>query len=165
MLELDASAWGLGGVLVEDGIVQTWFASSISTEELQLLGLDLGECAAQQAMEALALLVALRAWHARWRSLRPLIRVRSDSISALTIALKMKTKGAAPGIIAREMAFDIADSCYRPSIAEHVPGDHNVIPDMLSRKFQPGANYKVPPLVWRYQKRACLFAAESSTAR
>ena len=147
VLELDASPWGLGGVLVEDGIVQTWFASPISTEELQILGLTLGDCAAQQAMEALALLVALRAWHARWRSLRPLIRVRSDSISALTIALKMKTKGVAPGIIAREMALDIADACYQPSVAEHVPGDHNVIPDMLSRKFQPGAKYVVPPLL------------------
>ena len=147
VLELDASPWGLGGVLVEDGIVKTWFASAISTEELSLLGLTLGDCASQQAMEALALLVALRAWHSRWRSLRPLIRVRSDSISALTIALKMKTKGLAPGIIAREMALDIADACYRPSIAEHVPGDHNVIPDMLSRKFQPGAIYKVPPLL------------------
>ena len=77
----------------------------------------------------------------------------------------MKTKGLAPGIIAREMALDIADAGYRPSIAEHVPGDHNVIPDMLSRKFQPGALYiRYLPYYRKYPRRVCPYAAESSTA-
>ena len=125
----------------------SWFASPLSSEELTLLGLQLGDCAAQQAVEALVLLVALRIWHPRWCKLRPLIRVRSDSISALTIALKLKTKGSAPGIIARELALDIAQACYQPAIAEHAPGDHNVVPDMLSRKFQPGVSFRVPPLL------------------
>ena len=53
------------------------------------------------------------------RRVQPTIRVRSDSVSALTIVLKLKTKGKGPGIIARDMALDIAEGCYQPLIAEH----------------------------------------------
>jgi hypothetical protein len=143
-LELDASPWGLGGVLLEDGVPVSWFASALSTEELELLGIELGQSSAQQTVEALAALVALRAWHHRWEAHRATIRVRSDSVSALVLALRLKTKGRAPGIIAREIALDVAAAHYAPTVAEHVPGLHNVIPDALSRKYQPGHRYILP---------------------
>jgi hypothetical protein len=143
-LELDASPWGLGAVLVVDGYPEAWFASALATEELLLLGLELGESSAQQAVEALVALVALRTWCDRWKNCRATVRVRSDSVSALVLALKLKTKGRAPGIIAREISLDLAMAAYMPHIAEHVPGVHNVVPDILSRKYQPNASYVVP---------------------
>jgi hypothetical protein len=118
-MDLDASPWGIGGYLTEDGTIVSWFSSSLSAAELAALGIALGDCAAQQTVEALAALVALRSWSQRWIGLQPTIRVRSDSVSALTIVLKLKTRGKGPGIIARDMALDIAEGCYQPLIAEH----------------------------------------------
>ena len=58
-LELDASPWGLGGVLLIAGRPMSWFASPIATEELLLLNIKLGDSATQQTVEALAALVAM----------------------------------------------------------------------------------------------------------
>jgi hypothetical protein len=118
-MDLDASPWGVGGYLTENGSIVSWFASALSVSERAALGISLGDCAAQKTVEALAALIALRAWSKRWIGLQPTIRVRSDSISALTIVLKLKTRGKGPGIIARDMALDIAEGCYQPLIAEH----------------------------------------------
>ena len=121
-MDLDASPWGIGGYLTEDGTIVSWFSSSLSAVELAALSISLGDCAAQQTVEALAALVALRSWSSRWIGLQPTIRVRNDSISALTIVLKLKTRVKGPGIIARDTALDIAEGCYQPLIAEH--GEH-----------------------------------------
>ena len=93
------------------------------------------------------MLIALRLWSHEWRATGAILRVRSDSISALVLALKLKTKGKGAGIIAREMALDIARACYSPVFAEHVPGVANVVCDALSRFDQPGKSAAVPALL------------------
>jgi hypothetical protein len=145
VLCLDASPWGLGGFLVEDNRIQGWFACGLGTEEQSILRITQAESAAQQVVEALVVLVALRAWKSRWVHQRVVLRVKSDNISALVMCLKLKTDGYGTGIIARELALDIASSEYKPQIAEHIPGVDNVIADPLSRRFQPGANFQLPP--------------------
>ena len=85
---LDASPWGLGGYLVVQGIVTSWFACGLSDAELSALSIERGSCRSQQAVEALAALVALRCWASIWQSRRCLLRLRSDSISALILVLK-----------------------------------------------------------------------------
>ena len=62
----------------------------------------------------------------------------------MVLTLRLKTKGKATAIIAREITLDIAFACYAPSVAEHVPGIANATCDMLSRKFQPGKAYRLP---------------------
>ena len=111
------------------------------------MGFKIGEAAGQQAAEALAALVALRSWHDLWKQQPVLLRVRSDSISALVLALKLKTKGKGCTVVAREMALDIARACYEPLVVEHVPGVANKICDGLSRKHQPGKSFKLPALL------------------
>ena len=90
------------------------------------------------------MLVALRCWKSTWLHERVVLRVRSDSMSALILCLKLKTSGAGTAIIAREMALDIAASEYTPQIVEHVPGVVNLIPDELSRRYQPGHGFVLP---------------------
>ena len=143
-INLDASPWGLGGYIVEDGIITAWFASKINTTEARLLELPIGSAAAQQTAEALAALVALRVWRLRWAQAGARLRVRSDSIAALIVVLKLKTCGRGSAIIAREMALDVAWSNFTPHVAEHVPGVANVVCDMLSRLHQPGKKFVLP---------------------
>ena len=143
-INLDASPWGLGGYLVEDGVITSWFQSKIEPEEAMILDITVGSSSAQQTVEALAALAALRVWHIRWCQAGVRLRVRSDSVAALIVVLKLKTKGRGSSIIAREMALDIAWSNFSPHIAEHVPGVANSVCDALSRKYQPSAKYDFP---------------------
>ena len=68
-------------------------------------------------------------------SSRAIVRVRSDSVSALVLVLKLKSRGAAAAIIAREIAL------------EHVPGVANTISDALSRRFDPGKLCVIPSVL------------------
>ena len=61
------------------------------------------------------------------------LRVKSDSISALILVLKLKTAGTGPAVIAREMALDMASALYTPSVVAHLPGVANITADLLSR--------------------------------
>ena len=125
-------------------MVTSYFATTLSDEELDILRIRRGESAAQQVVEALAVLVALRAWSKRWCGQRAIIHVRSDSTSALVHSQTLKTCGRGPGIVAREIALDIAHAVYTPHVAEHVPGEENVIADALSRKYAPGFDFQLP---------------------
>ena len=98
----------------------------------------------QQTVEVLAVLVALRCWKHRWTGRPILLKVKSDSISALVLTLNLKTRGKGAGIVARELALDVAASEYAPHIAEHIPGIENVLADALSRQFDPSYDYRLP---------------------
>ena len=87
----------------------------------------------QQAWEGLAILAALRLWSWVWRDCRISLAVRSDSVSALVMLVKMKADGFGVGIISREIALDVAESLYEPNICSHIPGTTNIIADTLSR--------------------------------
>ena len=141
---LDASPWGLGGFLAEDGVVVSWFASPIGEIEQSLLDISVADCSCQQTVEALAVLAALRCWSGRWKGKPVVLRVKSDSISALVLTLNLKTRGRGAGIVARELALDVAASEYCPHVAEHIPGVENVAADMLSWEFETGFLYSVP---------------------
>ena len=63
-LLLDASPWGLGGVLYHLVSARPvgFCSSRLTNEDGDLLAMPLGEAAAQQSAEVLSLLVALRLW-------------------------------------------------------------------------------------------------------
>ena len=73
-----------------------------------------------------------------------MLRVKSDSISALVLTLNLKTKGKGAGIVARELALDVAASEYAPNVAEHIPGVENILADALSRRFEPNFDFILP---------------------
>jgi hypothetical protein len=83
-------------------------------------------------------------WHDHWRSERAVIAVNSDNVASLTMASKLKAKAGPMSVIARELALDIADSLYAPSIISHLPGVLNGVADELSRKFVPGREFVLP---------------------
>ena len=79
-----------------------------------------------------------------WRNMRLTLRIRTDSVAALVLATRLKTRGVGCSIIAREIALDVAASTYEPLIGEHLPGISNETSDMLSRRFQPSSTFVLP---------------------
>lgn len=153
---LDASPWGMGGFLSRDGHILSWFAVALSDADCENLDIEIGASASQQAVEALAVLIALRIWAQHWQTHGTLLRVKSDSITALTMALKLQASGHATSIVAREIALEVAAANYYPVVAMHVPGIANVIPDQLSRRFQPNKEeWKLPSLLADVPEKAC----------
>ena len=141
-LVLDASPWGIGGVLLENGIIVSWFASQLLQEDANIHKKSLGDSAGQQVWEALCVLVAVRAWIHRWASKRVTITVKSDNIAALSMLANLKSK-ASP-LIARELALTLSRAAFQPRFIDHVPGVMNAVADNLSRLWEPGAAFQVP---------------------
>ena len=127
----------MGGFLTVDYRIMSWYSAPLTKHDCDSLAIVLGSSTSQQAVEALAILIALRIWRKHWCTEGVILRIKSDSVSALTLALKLKAAGGATSIIAREIAVQAALANYFPIIAEHVPGVANRIPDILSRRFQP----------------------------
>jgi len=140
---LDASPYALGGFLQINGRIVSYFTSPLTDYDVQRFGASIGASDGQQIWEALCLLVALRGWAQHWRASRCTLVVKSDSVSALTLLLHMRPSTHKLAIIAREMALDISEACYRPMCVSHIPGVANKIADTLSRPG--GMGWTLPP--------------------
>ena len=137
IISTDASPWGLGGTLTLAGIVVAAFCSKLSSHDTRRYQYEIGSSRGQQTWEALAVLVALRLWGSHWRSRRYRLLVKSDSVVALVMTAKLKAAGYNVNRIAREVALDMGAGLYLPAVCEHVAGISNILPDALSRQWEP----------------------------
>ena len=91
------------------------------------------------------MLVALRQWKDYWVNRRVSLRVCTDNVGALTLVTKMQPHSENLGIIAREMALDVAESTYSPDEVVHIPGISNKAADCLSRLHDPNSKTRALP--------------------
>ena len=143
-VKLDASPWGLGGILLINGLATAWFACPLCAFDYEVFGHEQGSSSGQQTWECLAVLVALRLWADEWLKERMVLEVRADSVAALTMAMCMKVSGKGPGMVSRELALLLGEAAFRPTVFSHIPGIANVTADGLSRRFEPGKPFAVP---------------------
>ena len=103
---VDASPWGIGGILSLDGVPCEFFAVATTAEDAARLGLELShDSRCQQAFEALAMLIALRHWRYHWAHERCVIHVAGDNMAALAMITKMQPRGRSlPQVCARQSA-------------------------------------------------------------
>ena len=134
-ISVDASPWGFGAILQRGGRIEAWLADRIQNADLRRFRAVRGESKHMTLWEALAILVAVRAWVPA--DSRIVIEVRSDSMGALRMALKLASPTPELNKVAQELALDLADQLYDISILAHTPGVANVKPDALSRLFAP----------------------------
>lgn len=143
IMALDASPYGIGGVLIKDGTIITYFADGITTHDSRIFGFERGDDKGQQIWESLCLLVALKTWAHEWMHRRIVLQMKSDNTGALTLATQLKGKGPR-GILARELALLYSESSFEPRRCTHIPGVVNVGPDALSRLQDPSGTYQIP---------------------
>ena len=135
----DASPWGIGATLEVEGVLVAWLADTFCQHDVEKLGIVIGSCKSQAVTEALAVLVALRAWLPTWSQGRATMVVRSDSQAALGALGKLSSPCPAINAIAREVAVDVASSRYGVDVWAHVAGVDNDLADALSRIEEPGS--------------------------
>ena len=145
VITTDASPYGIGGIISVDGMITGYFSDKVTDPDRRILSLAPG-CSSknQQVLEALCMLVALRIWSEFWLKGRVMLTVRSDNLSTLALVAKMQPHSPQMGIIAREVALDVAVASYAPDIVEHLPGVANTVSDSLSRLHTPDKSYSVP---------------------
>ena len=141
---LDASPWGLGGVLIIGGIPVAWFASPLTTHDEKIHGQAIGSDKGQQVWESLCVLVALKVYASQWMDKRVALTITGDNVAALTLAAYLKGKGPRT-LIAQEISLIYSFSSFEPAVLKHIPGVTNVQADGLSRLYQPDAHYEIPP--------------------
>lgn len=143
----DSSPWGFGATLHLDGTMTEYLAGTPSSFEIELLGIEIGSAKAQQTMECLGGLIALRQWSAVWRDKKSCLSIRSDNVGALVLLGRLSTHSSVNNIIAKEAALDIGCSSFGPRVSEHIPGISNQTCDHLSRMWQPGHDSSPPTSV------------------
>ena len=127
-----------------DQQVVSWYSSPLTKNDETFLGLRIGD-KTQQTAECLNLLVALRNWKEHWTTERVCLEGRADNITALTMVVTLKGSSPAVNQIARELALDLGDASFRPDVITHTPGVASCIADTLSRRYEPGAIFIMPP--------------------
>ena len=89
---VDAPPWGIGGVLMgSDGSVLEYFADTISSHDVEILGIQIGSCKGQAILETLAILVALDLWQSVLGGHLVSVPLRSDNMAALALSGKMSS--------------------------------------------------------------------------
>ena len=73
-----------------------------------------------------------------------MLKVRGDSIAALTALGSLRSKGFCLPFLAREFAFDLGSALYKPDVLTHTPGIANDVPDLLSRRWETAPPTAVP---------------------
>ena len=139
---LDASPFGLGGVLVASDRVISFFSSDLSKGDDRIHRHEIGQDTGQQVWEALCILVALRLWSSHWLGCQCTLTIKSDNSSALVMTSKLKITSSE--LIAQELALLLSEASYMPRHVVHVPGVLNAWADALSRLSDPSRKYTIP---------------------
>ena len=140
---LDASPFGFGGALYEEGRPVAFFHDIIDDHDQRIHHHKRGDHKGQQVWECLVVLIALRVWKDRWVKRRSSITIRSDNMSALALACRLKTS-AASRLIGKEIAMVYTSAAFEPKVVEHISGITNTVADALSRIGDGSGAFEVP---------------------
>ena len=145
-ITIDASPWGLGGVLEHSrsGTTIEWFSSMLTPADEARFGHTIGEAAGQTTWEALALLMAVRAWAKFLVNKKVQMKLRGDNIGALRLAMKLASSHKALNGIGAELALTLEVNGMQEILTSHLPGRLNVKADTLSRVGSPKGPKSVP---------------------
>ena len=144
MMTLDASPWGVGfpcGCCRHHRMV----LSAFTAQDAGWLKTIWGDSECQQIAEALAVLIAERAWTQYWQDLALVLAVRSDSVTALHLLCRVTSSGFGTNRIAPELATTLCESAVRPHLFRRsTTSGQNCVADVLNRRHEPSRVSVVP---------------------
>jgi hypothetical protein len=135
-ISVDASLWGIGGILYHNNQPISYFADNIAQHDLNRISATTGDPAFNALWEALAIPVALRSWRSS-STAAVIFQVRSDSLSALSSIFEGFSRSPRQNNIVSEIFLDEAELYNSLAITVHVPGVTKIQPDALSRLSAP----------------------------
>ena len=139
-IEVDASPWGGGAVLLENGLPTRCFACQWLAEDFKGMKVNIGNPAAQTFFEILALVLAVECWCPAGS---PPTVIWGDNLAALQEALSMRGRdlqeqlAQALAVLRGARSLDLA--------VGHLPSESNIHADCLSRIYAPGSDAKEWP--------------------
>ena len=148
-IEVDASPWGGGAVLILKGRISEWWALAWTAADAKHLKTEIGNPAGQTSWELLAVFLCLVLWGAAHRG--PGIALLGDNLSSLEAALHLKGRGPLAQI-ARELSWRRAREGWRYAVG-HLPTERNTLADALSRLAAPGKEAMKVPTELRHATR------------
>jgi hypothetical protein len=107
-ISVDASPWGIGGLLYHNDQPISYFADNIAQHDLRRFSATIGDPAFNTLWEALAIPVALRSWRSS-SATAVIFQVRSVSLSALSSIFKGSSRSPSLNNIVSEILLDEAE--------------------------------------------------------
>jgi len=135
-IHVDASPWGGGAVLFEDGVATEVFIMTWTSLDEKQLKVKIGDPAGQTAFEYYAILLTLIIFATRFRDTG--LAILSDNIAAVNGAITLKGKNNLT-IVTRELAWRKVRYGWRFAAA-HLPAEMNTLADALSRLSAPSGS-------------------------
>jgi hypothetical protein len=132
-VEFDASPWGGGAVLRINGVAAEYFVCKWSRASAGHLDVVPGISKHQSFWELFTLVLALILWCDAYTSSS--LAVLGDSTSALQDALNLSGRREMVAL-AREVAWRQIRGQWQFRVG-HLPAEHNLFADALSRRFAP----------------------------
>jgi len=150
LVQFDASPWGGGAALWEQGRLTQWFAITWDQAMAQDISERIGEAKGQTTWEYLALFLSLLCWGTQFRSSG--LAIAGDNTGALSNALSLKGKRGMTRVSC-ELSWRKVRFGWRFSVA-HLPSEENGTADALSRLAAPeGSDRKALPAAVRDARR------------
>ena len=128
---------GMGAILLNGSQPKEYFALDLTTDDLRRFSAKRGESGFTTLWEALTLLICIRQWLTRNALLN--VRIKSDSLGALRLAMKLSSSSPRLNQVAQGIALHLAIGDAQISLLEHIPGVTNIQADALSRLTAPEA--------------------------
>ena len=141
MVEFDASPWGFGAVLKQNGVPQIFFAGAWTENDAEVVGAPLGAPDGQTAWEYITLFLVLLAFGTDFRKTG--LVILGDNLASLNLALTLKGSRVL-GKTSREIAWRQVRQGWR-YMCGHLPSELNHTADALSRLSAPTDNAKDLP--------------------
>jgi hypothetical protein len=140
-IQVDASPWGGGAVLVVDETYLEHASVTWSSETAARFKVALGSPKGQTIWEYLVILLALDLWGDQFSSCG--VAIMGDNLAALNGAISLKGKSELSRIT-REISWRKVRRRWRYACG-HLPAEANEVADALSRLTAPAGNRKIFP--------------------